>query len=197
MHNQTSSPGALVVVVVAVDSSRDTVSGYTLQFFYGVVLALIGSSLQAFGLCLWKLHSTWLARHRELRAGKALPDTGLLTGQPQASRVRAGGTCPRTLKGVDCGGFSWVWLTGFCIFVFGNACDFVALGIAPLSIVTLLGSWSLVVNTVTAHFLLHEVVARLDLLSILFIVTGIVLTVCKKPRSHSIAHSTAQHVHTR
>jgi len=96
---------------------------------------------------------------------------------------------------VDCHGFSWVWLTGFCIFVFGNACDFVALGIAPLSIVTLLGSWSLVVNTVTAHFLLHEVVAHLDLLSIIFIVTGIVLTVRKTTLAqHSTAqHSTTQH----
>jgi len=34
-------------------------SKYPLHFFYGVVLALIGSSLQAFGLCLWKLHNTW------------------------------------------------------------------------------------------------------------------------------------------
>jgi len=180
MNNPTSSSSGAAVVAVD-DSTRDSVSGYTLQFFYGIVLALIGSSLQAFGLCLWKLHSTWHARHQEQCAGKALPDTatGLLTGQAQGSRVCAGGTCPYTPTGVDCGGFSWVWLTGFCIFVFGNACDFVALGIAPLSIVTLLGSWSLVVNTVTAHFLLHEVVAHLDQLSIIFIVTGIILTVRK------------------
>ena len=54
--------------------------------------------------------------------------------------------------------------------VFGNACDFVALVIAALSIVTLLGSWLLVLNTVPAHCLLPEVVAHLDLLSIVIIV---------------------------
>jgi drug/metabolite transporter (DMT)-like permease len=70
-----------------------------------------------------------------------------------------------------------LWVAGLGVFALGNACDFIALGIAPLSTVTLLGSWSLVVNTVTARFLLGEVVLLFDYASIGFIVAGIVLTV--------------------
>jgi drug/metabolite transporter (DMT)-like permease len=77
----------------------------------------------------------------------------------------------------DCESFSWIWLCGFGLFCLGNVCDFIALGITPLSAVTLLGSWSLVVNPVAAYFLLHEVVTTCDVASIALIIAGIVFTV--------------------
>ena len=78
---------------------------------------------------------------------------------------------------LDCTKFSWIWLFGFGLFCLGNVCDFVALGITSLSAVTLLGSWSLVVNPMAAYFLLHEVLAAFDIASIALIIAGIVFTV--------------------
>lgn len=43
------------------------------------------------------------------------------------------------------------------VFLVGNVLDFIALGLTKVSIVTLVGSGSLVVNTVMARLLLHEV----------------------------------------
>jgi len=71
----------------------------------------------------------------------------------------------------------WIWFVGSFVFAIGNGCDFVALGIAPQSVVTLVGSWCLVVNTMTAQYVLSEVTTRYDVLSSLVIICGIVLTV--------------------
>jgi len=202
-------------------------STYPLQFFYGVVLTLIGSSLQAFGLCLWKLHNTWRCSkttvsvetvHSVLQAetANAVTETAQeqgcvlcipegLHGTDNTHDESAGTDCSRVSAkecsarehgnrdgGVsgqennlvsrfnyvfDCASFSWIWLLGFGLFCLGNVCDFIALGITPLSAVTLLGSWSLVVNPVAAYFLLHEVVTACDIASIALIIAGIVFTV--------------------
>ena len=213
--------------------------GYSPQFFYGILLAIVGSSLQALGLCMWKLHSTWrnskrfpeeespntdahsgceLLLHEDLcnehvddsvnpceeislvsgqpvpQVLKFLPGTRVETASQQQSdqtkiaersdhekskllysRIRPERVC--YCPCASCRKFSCIWLSGFCVIVLGNICDFVALGIAPLSVVTLLGSWSLVVNPLAAHFLLQEVVTGFDLLSIVLIVGGIVTMV--------------------
>jgi len=70
-----------------------------------------------------------------------------------------------------------IWVAGLCSFAIGNVCDFVALGISPLSVVTLIGSWSLVVSTFLANIFANEVVSEYDIASIVLIVCGIVLTV--------------------
>ena len=43
---------------------------------------------------------------------------------------------------------SCLWSVGFAVFIVGNVLDFLALGLTKVSIVTLVGSGSLVVNTV-------------------------------------------------
>lgn len=70
-----------------------------------------------------------------------------------------------------------IWLFGFLIFLVGNVGDFVALGLTRQSVVTLVGSWALVVNTMTAKVLLNEEVIWMDLGSILLIIIGIIFTV--------------------
>jgi len=65
-----------------------------------------------------------------------------------------------------------MWIGGLGLFGLGNVRDFITLGINPLSTVTLMGSWSLVVNTITAHFLLGEVVLLYDSVSIGFMAIG-------------------------
>jgi len=47
---------------------------------------------------------------------------------------------------------SCLWTIGFTVFLVGNVLDFLALGLTKVSIVTLVGSGSLVVNTVIARF---------------------------------------------
>ena len=54
----------------------------------------------------------------------------------------------------------------------GNVLDFLALGLTKVSIVTLVGSGSLVVNTIMARLLLKETVTRLDVASA-FLIMGI------------------------
>ncbi|EKX55433.1 hypothetical protein GUITHDRAFT_160462 [Guillardia theta CCMP2712] len=71
----------------------------------------------------------------------------------------------------------WTWLLGFCIFAIGNLFDFLALGISKQSVVTLVGSWALVVNTLTAKFILREHTSKKDYMSSLIIICGILLTV--------------------
>ena len=76
-----------------------------------------------------------------------------------------------------CPKISWIWAVGFLIFAVGNGGDFVALGITKQSVVTLVGSWALVVNTFTARCLLREIVHPLDVFASFLIIGGIVLTV--------------------
>jgi drug/metabolite transporter (DMT)-like permease len=72
---------------------------------------------------------------------------------------------------------SCLWTAGFSVFLVGNVLDFIALGLTKVSIVTLVGSGSLVVNTVMARMLLKEIVTMLDILSAGCIIVGIALTV--------------------
>lgn len=44
-----------------------------------------------------------------------------------------------------------VWIIGLIIFAIGNVMDFMALAIAPQSVVTLVGSWALCVNAFAAR----------------------------------------------
>ncbi len=59
----------------------------------------------------------------------------------------------------------------------GNCGDFIALGITKQSIVTLVGSWTLTVNTLMAKCILGEETSRLDYAAAGTIMGGIGLTV--------------------
>jgi len=141
-------------------------------FIYGIILSLVGSSLQAVGLCIWKLHSissnlnvdTNIIELRETHETPLLP-IPLPKHTPKKNCFFVDNKIP------------WIWVAGLCSFAIGNICDFVALGISPLSVVTLLGSWSLVVSTFLANMFANEVVSKYDIASIMFIICGIVLTV--------------------
>lgn len=186
----------VLVVGCAVDSKMqdlEKASRYPLQFFYGIMLALIGSSMQSVGLCLWKLHSAWhcskttvcvetvISSYGEETESVLLVPKHMLpaeTAIEEKSKHQEGPEKATKYNCVlDCQKFSWIWLAGFGLFCLGNVCDFIALGITPLSVVTLLGSWSLVVSPIAAHFLLHEMVTAYDVISIILIIAGIVLTV--------------------
>jgi len=179
------------------------------SYLYGVLLALVGSSLQAFGLGLWKLHRTWKSSQTAAidkntpavaELDDSLPDivalqkhaattydgsnkstekfpllnnnSAMCSQCPEISSCFHRKSCIQNTYQSSC-----IWCAGFFLFAIGNVCDFIALGIAPLSVVTMVGSWTLVINTVVANCLLHEVVLPYDILSDLLIITGIILTV--------------------
>ena len=82
------------------------------------------------------------------------------------------------------------WLLGLVVFALGNGGDFIALGITKQSVVTLVGSWTLTVNTMMAKCLLGETTIKLDVVSAFVIIGGISLTVVgseSAPREWPIA----------
>jgi len=72
---------------------------------------------------------------------------------------------------------TWIWGVGFVVFAVGNAMDFVALGITKQSVVTLVGSWTLAINTLLARCLLGERTIYLDYVAVVVIFGGIAMTV--------------------
>eukprot|EP00002_Diphylleia_rotans_P024335 TRINITY_DN4801_c0_g1_i1.p1 TRINITY_DN4801_c0_g1~~TRINITY_DN4801_c0_g1_i1.p1 ORF type:complete len:385 (-),score=69.88 TRINITY_DN4801_c0_g1_i1:208-1362(-) len=69
------------------------------------------------------------------------------------------------------------WWLGFALFILGNAGDFIALGFAAQSLITPLGSVSLVSNAFMAHFLLKEPFTRVDLFATISIILGAILAI--------------------
>ena len=69
------------------------------------------------------------------------------------------------------------WMAGLVCIGVGNGLDFVSLGITKQSVVTLVGSWSMIANTVLAAYVLGERTSRLDYVSAGIIVAGIAITV--------------------
>eukprot|EP00281_Chroomonas_sp_CCMP1168_P031206 CAMPEP_0206240444 /NCGR_PEP_ID=MMETSP0047_2-20121206/15942_1 /ASSEMBLY_ACC=CAM_ASM_000192 /TAXON_ID=195065 /ORGANISM="Chroomonas mesostigmatica_cf, Strain CCMP1168" /LENGTH=419 /DNA_ID=CAMNT_0053665227 /DNA_START=42 /DNA_END=1301 /DNA_ORIENTATION=- len=73
-------------------------------------------------------------------------------------------------------GIPWVWVCGLALIGVGNGMDFVSLGLTKQSVVTLVGSWSLVVTTLLSPFL-GETLTRMDMLASGITMLGIILTV--------------------
>jgi len=76
-----------------------------------------------------------------------------------------------------------IWIIGFCIFLIGNVLDFLALGIAPQSVVTLVGSWALVVNALAARVVVGEKLIATDIAAVVSIIAGILCTVFGSDRN--------------
>ena len=69
------------------------------------------------------------------------------------------------------------WLLGFALFLLGNVGDFIALGMASPSIITPLGSVSLISNSIIAYKFLGETYTRRDLLATIVIIAGATVAV--------------------
>jgi len=155
------------------EESRQTGMGYySAEFVFGVVLALLGASMQSLGLCLWKLDSKLRVNSQvvQMEPGENKSILSEAITKDAACQEQRQSSCQQQIHTYSC-----VWIVGFSLFFVGNVCDFVALGMTPLSMVALLGSWSLVVNPLAAHLVLQEVVTRFDIMSIVLIVAGIVV----------------------
>ena len=69
------------------------------------------------------------------------------------------------------------WAVGLALVILGSVGDFAALALAAQSIITPIGSVTLVANMVFAHFWLKETLSRRDLTGTVLIIAGSVLTV--------------------
>ena len=84
-------------------------------FIYGIILSLIGSSLQAVGLCVWKLHSissnlnvdTNIIELRETHATPLLP-------------IPLPKHTPKKICFLVDNKIPWIWVAGLCSFAIGN-----------------------------------------------------------------------------
>ncbi len=72
---------------------------------------------------------------------------------------------------------AFICVLAFALFAAGNGLNFVALGLIQESIVTLTGAWALVINIVTAKFLLGEELNNLDGVSVFLIIAGITMSI--------------------
>lgn len=70
-----------------------------------------------------------------------------------------------------------LWLAGLSIFIAGNACDAIALAMAPQSVITPLGCVSLISNLFIARLVLREVLTRRVVLGSLVVMLGVVAIV--------------------
>lgn len=71
----------------------------------------------------------------------------------------------------------WRWWCGMVLVVLGAIGDFVCFALAPQSIVTPMGSFTLVTNVIFAHFWLGEALAKRDLVGTALILTGATVAV--------------------
>ena len=69
------------------------------------------------------------------------------------------------------------WAIGLALVILGSVGDFAALALAAQSIITPIGSVTLVANMVFAHFWLKETLSRRDMIGTVLIIAGSVLTV--------------------
>ena len=121
----------------------EAVGGAPSDFALGVIAALVGSSVLAFGM-----------------AGQRYAHVKITTKNPGAPYV-----CEP------------LWIVMFALFIVGNFGDAIALSFAPQSVVTPLGSMSLVWNVVVARLLLGERLGLLSGVGCLAVIAGVVLIV--------------------
>lgn len=75
----------------------------------------------------------------------------------------------------------WRWIVGFCCFMGGQIINVVAMAFAPQVMLSCIGSWSLVCNSIFAHTLLGEDLTRRDTACIFAMICGAVLVIMGTP----------------
>jgi hypothetical protein len=160
------------------------VSGYII----GIALSLTASTLESTGYCIWRVYHT---RMQERRA-KAERELNLVMHGHEAQVQRRGSkyedtgvyavnVLPSSADEIDDGVFvktKYLWLIGFFVVSVANMIDFIALGLTKEFVLTLVGTFSLVVNFFVAPVIVHEKITRLDRLASVCILVGVVLTLC-------------------
>ena len=162
------------------------------SWWLGVLLALLGSSLESLGLALQKRAQSNVQQisrsgfgslsSEEMRVLEDLDEDededgggGNSSGQIQHKNTRR----RRHKKGLlPAYMYERAWIVGFAVFLVGNIGDFAALGLTQQSTVSLIGGWALCVNAMVAPLLLNESFhVSSDLPAIVAILLGLFLTI--------------------
>jgi len=77
---------------------------------------------------------------------------------------------------------SYVWLAGIGVMIIGAISDFVALGLAPQTIVAPVGALTLVSNMFVARWMHGEIISASGMMATFLILSGVVLSVVFAPR---------------
>jgi len=111
------------------------------QWVIGTLICMFGSTLTALGLVLQKL-SHVLKEDKEKHAAAVEKKEGQ---EPSQSNSYVFDPC---------------WLLGFSVFLLAQVINMTAMAMTPQSVLSCLGSWTLVCNTVFAYLLLGEPIQR-------------------------------------
>uniref|UniRef100_A0A7N0VGH6 Probable magnesium transporter n=1 Tax=Kalanchoe fedtschenkoi TaxID=63787 RepID=A0A7N0VGH6_KALFE len=79
-----------------------------------------------------------------------------------------------------------LWWLGMITMIVGEVANFVAYAFAPAVLVTPLGALSIIVSAVLAHFILKEILHKLDVLGCVMCIAGSVIIVIHAPQEQAI-----------
>lgn len=133
----------------------------------GACICLFGSTLTALGLVLQKMAHTAKAEE-DLRRESAQPakqEDVLDQGSEEKSYFLQ----------------PW-WLIGFLLYTAAQIINMVSMAMTPQVVLSCLGSWTLVCNTVFAHLLLGEKVGRCQAMAVAALVASTALVLVCAPR---------------
>lgn len=125
------------------------------QWTYGIILCLFGSTLTSLGFVLQKY--SWVLTRRKGYVDASGEVTLASFKQP------------------------W-WIVGFAFWISAQVINFVAMGFAPQSVLSCMGSWSLTCNVAFAKLLLGEEVRKLRGIAMMGIIVSMVLVISNAPR---------------
>ena len=133
--------------------------GFSTQIMTGVIIAIFASTSSNLGVNVQKYSFMQEEKrmHKEMKKMKWKPGMD----RPEA--------VPYTMQ--------WRWWIGMCMVVLGAIGDFACYGLAPQTIVTPMGSLSLVTNVGFAHFWLGEETNELDVVGTVLILVGATVAV--------------------
>lgn len=82
------------------------------------------------------------------------------------------------------------WLLGFSIFMAAQIINMIAMAMTPQVVLSCLGSWTLVCNTILAHVILKESISRMQTVGVagLVVATAMVLYNAPQPSTEKEAH---------
>lgn len=137
----------------------------------GACICLFGSTLTALGLVVQKFSHTVNFGDMEKPGGHV---AGELGEDGKGDAAQASQSSAYYLQ-------KW-WIVGFLLYACAQVINMVSMAMTPQVILSCLGSWTLVCNTVFAHLLLGEQVCRKQMLAVVALVVSTAFVIYTAPR---------------
>jgi len=82
--------------------------------------------------------------------------------------------------------FNWRWMFGMLLFAIGNGVTWLALGMAPNSVLACFNSWNIIFTMVVAPAVFGEAISRSVKYFAVLLIVGCIWVVCAGPRSYRL-----------